>query len=180
LSFGEAPGVGSGALAAALAILIVPASMAALAARRRATISGVELALYWLGYSLTIYLLTRQLFHIKGWNWFPAGIGIYEREVQSAVLTASAIIVSSAIGLAAWRRAALGSVELALYWLGCCLALTLGTWFTLWGSSGQSTGGGMLIALSCLIGLDGAAGDRFAQIADEQSGAIDHNRSFDS
>jgi hypothetical protein len=105
--------------------LVLLGSAVAFAVRwRRATLSGLEFAFYWLGCAMAAAVTMMWLFDTMGWGWL-AGFS-YARQ-SSGLLAATVMIVTSAIGLAVWRRAALSGLELTVYWLGCALPFAAAT-----------------------------------------------------
>jgi hypothetical protein len=106
---------------------------ALLAYRRRALVGGTELALYWLGCVLAMAIVTYEwmLYSMSLSLWWFEWFGSEARSPSFELTSASALVaillvaVCSAAVLAYRRRAVLGGVELALYWLGCSTLITL-------------------------------------------------------
>jgi hypothetical protein len=114
-----------------IGIVIAMGIAALLAYRRRALVGGTELALYWLGCVLAMAVVTYEwMLHSMTLWWFEwfgseASPPSFELTSASALVVILLVAVCSATILAYRRRAVLGGVELALYWLGCSTLITL-------------------------------------------------------
>jgi len=114
-----------------IGIVIAMGTAALLAYRRRALAGGTELALYWLGCVLAMAIVTYEwiLHNMPLWwfEWFgvEARLPTVELTSASALVPILLVTVCSAAVLAYRRRAVLGGVELALYWLGCSTLILL-------------------------------------------------------
>jgi hypothetical protein len=116
-----------------IAMVIVMGIAALLPYWRRATVGGTELALYWLGCVLAMAIVIYEWMTL----WSPEfllnielmfGLEIkpsFELISASALVAILLVAVCSAAVLAYRRRAVLGGVELALYWLGCSTLIWL-------------------------------------------------------
>jgi len=104
--------------------------------RRRAVLEGTEVALYWAGCSVALFVAAAALM-----------IPMFAWTGSSLILIAPLIALVSAAVLIRRRRTRLGGIELFIYWLGCAIA-TAGLIAPAFYALGFGVGPGLLVALA--------------------------------
>jgi len=129
-----------------LVAVLVAVTALAIIRSRRASQSGMEIALYWLGSALSLAFGMGWLFLLMDWNWYGPN-PLFSGWSMGVIL-----LIVTAIALAYWRRTALTGDEVAVYWLGSSVvgAFALGPLFVGWFGPGQVVSGwitGVLLAI---------------------------------
>jgi hypothetical protein len=120
LSTGQDGTFGTGAL---LAFALALGTAAALAYRRREQLSGAEVGAYWLGCTLLSILPLGLVFSVNEWNWL--GLDEVDADFATGSIFALMLAIGSAATLAYRRGVSLTAAEIAFYWLGCTVALSV-------------------------------------------------------
>ena len=121
-----------------------------LARRRGQVITGIELALYWLGLAACIVVFFLVLFFTYKWSFFSSPEDAANAARTSGVLVGAIIVVGSGVFLVRRRKSVLTGGELTIYWFGT--AFTVGIFLallvsTLGGTKAMSWSVGALFAV---------------------------------
>ncbi len=111
----------SGPVGLEIGSLLALLSGGVVAGRRGGKLSGVEIALFWVGASLALAGAVFALILLTGSSWF----GPYE-QASTGFFAAAAVVLLSGMVMLYRRRAVLRTVDGAIYWAGCSLALVAG------------------------------------------------------
>jgi len=95
-------------------------------------------------------------FRVMGWSFFT-----FSRAAETGLIMAGVFVLAVAAVCVGWRRATLGGVESALYWLGCGVAWTIAAgalfYCMRWTVLGSSYYGESGVLFGCLCALASAA-----------------------